>query len=64
MMQVADENGGQVEIDQVELSKPVEKMSKPELIALAQKNWQKELSPDLSKKQMIDEIEAWTAELG
>ena len=64
MMQVADENGGQVEIDQVELSKPVEKMSKPELIALAQKNWQKELSPDLSKKQMIDEIEAWAAELG
>lgn len=64
MMRVTDENGEPVEIDQKELKKPLEKMSKLELIALAEKNWQKKLSQDMSKKQMIDEIEAWAAELG
>lgn len=51
-------NGETTELNLADLQKPLEKMSKAELMATAQ-TMGKELAPTLSKKAMIDQIEAW-----
>ena len=59
-----DENGEAVTIDPDDLKKPLEKMNKAELSALAKQSWDKELDPTMTKKAMIDQIEEWQHELG
>ena len=59
-----DENGETVTIDPDDLKKPLEKMNKAELAALAKQSWDKELDPAMTKKAMIDQIEEWQHELG
>jgi hypothetical protein len=59
-----DENGESVTIDPDDLKKPLEKMNKAELAALAKQSWDKELDPAMTKKAMIDQIEEWQHELG
>ena len=59
-----DENGEAVTIDPDGLKKPLEKMNKAELAALAKQSWDKELDPAMTKKAMIDQIEEWQHELG
>ncbi len=54
-----DEEGNDVSIDPEALAKPIETMTKAELTALASNRWGKELSPTLSKKMMIDQLEEW-----
>jgi len=60
---VQDEDGEDVVIDPEALKKPLEKMSKPELKALAQDKWGKELDARKSTKAMIDQIEEWERDL-
>jgi len=54
---VTDEDGQDVQIDQASLAKPLEKMSKAELVALAKAKWDKDLDATKSKKLLIDAIE-------
>lgn len=63
-IQSQDENGEAVTIDPNDLKKPLEKMNKAELAALAKQSWDKELDPAMTKKAMIDQIEEWQHELG
>lgn len=63
-IQSQDENGEAVTIDPDDLKKPLEKMNKAELSALAKQSWDKELDPAMTKKAMIDQIEEWQHELG
>ena len=63
-IQAQDENGEAVTIDPDDLKKPLEKMNKAELAALAKQSWDKELDPAMTKKAMIDQIEEWQHELG
>ena len=58
-----DENGQAVAIDPNDLKKPLEKMNKVELAALAKQSWDKELDLAMPKKAMIDQIEQWQHEL-
>ena len=59
-----NEDGEAVVIDPDDLKKPLEKMNKAELSALAKQSWDKELDPAMTKKAMIDQIEEWQHELG
>lgn len=61
MVQQVTPDGDVVEVSQADLQKPLEKMSKTELMAVAQ-TMGKELAPALSKKAMLDQIEAWKNE--
>ncbi len=54
-----NEDGESVTVDPADLTKPIEKMNKAELTALAADRWGKELDSKLSKKQMIDQLEEW-----
>lgn len=54
-----NEDGDSVSVDPAALAKPLEKMNKAELTALAIDRWGKELDSKLSKKQMIDQLEEW-----
>lgn len=63
-IQSQDENGEAVTIDLDDLKKPLEKMNKAELAAMAKQSWDKELDPAMTKKAMIDQIEEWQHELG
>lgn len=54
-----DEDGATIAVDPADLTKPIEKMNKAELTALAADRWGKELDSKLSKKQMIDQLEEW-----
>ncbi len=54
-----NEDGDSVTVDPAALTKPLEKMNKAELTALAIDRWGKELDSKLSKKQMIDQLEEW-----
>ena len=63
-IQSTDEAGEAVTIDPDDLKKPLEKMNKAELSALAKQSWDKELNPAMTKKAMIDQIEEWQHELG
>lgn len=50
--------------DTVDTSVPIEKMTKDELIMLAKQKYDKDLPETLTKKQLIDEVEALKTELG
>jgi pyruvate-formate lyase len=63
-IQSTDEAGEAVTIDPDDLKKPLEKMNKAELSALAKQSWDKELEMAMTKKAMIDQIEEWQHELG
>lgn len=54
-----NEDGDSVSVDPAALNKPLEKMNKAELTALAIDRWGKELDSKLGKKQMIDQLEEW-----
>jgi hypothetical protein len=60
---VTDEDGNDVTIDPEVFSKPIETLSKSELAAYALNKWNKELSTNKSKKDMIDQIEEWERDL-
>lgn len=56
--EVVDEDGDSVSVETEKLDrKPLEKMSKPELVALAFSRWGKRLDARRSTKLLIDEIE-------
>lgn len=59
-----DEDGKAVTLDPDDLKKPLEKMSKVELMAFAKQSWGKRLEPLSSRKAMIDQIEEWQREIG
>lgn len=58
---VLDEDGDLVLVDEKAFSKPLERMTKAELVAFAEKKWGKEIDPTAAKKLMIDQIEEWAA---
>lgn len=53
-----------VEVNVDAMNKPLENMSKAELVAFAKQKLERELQPNLSKKQMIDQIEEWQTIVG
>jgi len=61
--QVVDEDGESVEVDATSLLKPLEKMNKAELVALAKAKWGKELDATKAKKLLIDAIEEFERDL-
>jgi len=63
-IQSTGEDGQTVTIDPEDLNKPLEKMNKAELLALAKETWDKDLNVTMTKKAMIDQIEEWKHELG
>lgn len=63
VMQHIDERGRMIGMTDQDLRKPLEKMSKVELLVYAQHHFGKELAQGLSKKAMIDQIEEWKNEL-
>ena len=56
-VEIKDEDGQDVQVDQATLTKPLEKMSKAELVALPKAKWGKDLDPTKAKKLLIDAIE-------
>lgn len=63
-VEVADENGELIKIDAKDLAGPLEKMNKLELVAFVKMKWDRDMPHDLTKKQMLGEIETFEAELG
>lgn len=63
-IQGQDEDGQAVAINPESLKKPIEKMSKAELMALAKETLGKTLDPLMPKKSMIYQVEEWKAEQG
>lgn len=61
--EVTDENGESVLVDENALKKPLEKMTKAELVALAKAKWGKELDASIGKKLLIDAIEEFDRDL-
>lgn len=61
--EVTNEDGEQVQIDAAALAKPLERMSKAELVALAKAKWGKELDANKGKKLLIDAIEEFDRDL-
>lgn len=60
---VVDEDGDHVAIDPDQFKKPLERMSKAELIALAKDRWGKTLDARRSSKHLIDQIEEFQRDL-
>ena len=60
---VTDEDGDRVVIDPDTFKKPLERMSKAELVALAKDRWGKTLDARKSTKHMIDQIEEYQRDL-
>lgn len=60
---VTDEDGQDVSVTTDDLAKPLEKMSKPELIAYAKAKWDKQLDARKSTKNLIDAIEEFERDL-
>ena len=60
---VVNEDGDRVAIDPEDLKKPLERMTKAELVALAKDRWGKHLDARWSTKRMIDQIEEWQRDL-
>jgi hypothetical protein len=58
-VEVKDEDGQDVAVDTESLSRPLEKMTKPELVAFAYSRWGKHLDPRKPTKLLIDQIEEW-----
>lgn len=61
--EVTGENCEPVTVDTAALKKPLEKMTKDELVALAKAKWGKELDAKLAKKLLIDAIEEFERDL-
>jgi hypothetical protein len=61
--EVTDEDGEKVNVDDADLKKPLEKMTKAELVALAKAKWGKELDATTGKKLLIDAIEEFDRDL-
>jgi hypothetical protein len=57
VIRVTDEDGDQVIVDQRDMSKPLERMSKAELKAFAMHRYGKELDLRRPTKMLIDQIE-------
>lgn len=55
---VIDEDGESVQIDEADLNKPLERMTKSELVAFAQARYGRKLDSRKSTKNLIDQIEA------
>lgn len=64
LININNEEGELVSIDLDDLNKPLEKMTKAEMIALAKQLWGKDIDQSMGKKAMIDQIEEWQQELG
>ncbi len=62
-IKVVDEDGDQVIIDPEAFSKPLEKMTKAEMVAYANDRWGKTLDVTMAKKMMLDQIEEWERDL-
>jgi cytochrome c peroxidase len=60
---VKDEEGNDVQVDAAVLGKPLEKMTKPELVALALARWGQQLDVNKAKKLLIDAIEEFERDL-
>lgn len=58
-----DEDGNEVVIDPETLKQPLERLNKAELVAMAQNKWNKTLSVNSSKKDLIDQIEEFERDL-
>lgn len=54
-----DATGADVVVDPDALKKPLEQLTKPELVAFAKDRFGKDLDPKLGKKAMVDQIEEW-----
>lgn len=63
MIKTIDEDGDTVIIDPDAFKKPLEKMSKAEMVAYASDRWNKTLEVTMAKKMMIDQIEEWEHDL-
>lgn len=61
--EVTGENGEPVQVDNADLKKPLEKMTKEELVALAKAKWGQELDAKKAKKLLIDAIEEFERDL-
>lgn len=57
MVQARDEDGNLVDLTADELSRPIERMTKVELVALAKRKWNRDLDIDQTKKVLLDSIE-------
>lgn len=62
-VKVVDEDGERVAIDPEAFQKPLEKMTKTEMVAYARDRWGRLLDIGMAKKMMIDQIEEWEIEL-
>jgi hypothetical protein len=62
-VQVTDDEGNAVDIAHASLTKPLESMSKPELVAFAQAKFGQELNATKPKKLLIDAIEEFERDL-
>lgn len=62
-IQARGEDGTLQKVDEADLGKPLERMTKLELGAMAKLKWGKDLDPSLTKKAMTDQIEEWQREL-
>ncbi|CAB4122881.1 hypothetical protein UFOVP33_70 [uncultured Caudovirales phage] len=62
-IKVTDEDGDNVVIDPEAFKKPLEKMTKAEMVAYAANKWGKELDVNSPKKALIDLIEEFEREL-
>lgn len=62
-VRVVDEDGDSVIVEQSDLSKPLERMSKTELKAFALSRYGKELDVKKSTKSLIDQIEEFEVDI-
>lgn len=62
-VQVTDDNGETVQVEHEALSKPLERMSKAEMLAFAQAKFGKTLDATKAKKLLIDAIEEFERDL-
>lgn len=62
-LKVIDEDGDEVLVDPTVLNKPLDRMTKSELLGYAKNKWGKVLDARSSSKSMIDKIEEWETEL-
>ena len=63
-IKATDEDGTVVDVDPTSFDLPLEKMTRPEMMAYAKHKWGKKLPANMRRKAMIDQIEEWIHELG
>ena len=62
-VKVVDEDGEAIIVNPDAFQKPLEKMTKTEMVAYARDRWGRLLDIGMAKKMMIDQIEEWDREL-